>query len=679
MRRPNAGMGQSPRPEISMTELAEQASRVTDANRSIFADHFIAMMGGCGENPDDVWFDAYTRFDVPDLKKRFLKLARIELATAEDVEAGSAEFETTFVDDKGERFDGETCRSTMSEDVKTGIVFHDRGQTWFYGTDSAAGGAPRLTPLADQIPAGLSAALGERALTDVLPLEGEVHISRSGLLTRISPADLAEPQYSEELFLKARGEARAVRAREDAIAAIFDGVVTPERLAPLGEGFDLPISKKALGKHRRETIYQANETIFTELSAALMEAYRGAGYLKPIPNGRGRGIREVDAWNAWLAGEDLEAEWWMKSALRRTPAFSLLQQAFNSASVKLEMAKERALSPSGDVDPSGRLDFEVTAEDIAEETSQARIEARNAFMAEDLNDLRGQLEGHTCNVTGERLRMMGDLFAPVLGTYDKNYRLQPVPNIEVPKVARHLTINLPSGELVIADWFRIPGFTAAMNLLSGEQEGGFDINGGKGLDDRQRAYLEKAGIVIVQVGNSSPAAYEDTPGVFRMGQVYEDDDRFWDEDGNRTEVALPEETFRTCTDLWANTLADRARVVDVLMFSGRYEEREDAEKALTDYIEDAYGAHSVKIDAQELHLYLPTGAAHRSEGFENTFRVAGLEYGDWRHDQYLISTRPLEVDPALIEPCDWKEGGPDPEHRMFGTDPEIEEDNAVEP
>lgn len=431
MRRPNTAMEPSPRPEIVMSESAEILEGITDENRTKFINSFIANIGGCGEISDDAWFDAYTRFDTRHEKMRYLNLVRIELATPEDVRAGRAEFETTFVDDKGQRFDAQYCHASMKDEVQSGIVFLDRGQIWFYG---------------------------------------------------------------------------------------------------------------------------------------------------------------------------------------------------------------------------------------------AEIEARRNFMAEDLDGEMARMDDYSCNVTGEILHFMGDIFAPLLGTYDKNYRLQPVPVVKEPKVARHLTIGLPSGELVIADWFSIPGFTEAMDLLSGEANEHFDIYTGKGLDDRQRAYFEKAGIVIVQVGNTSPAAYEDTPGVFRMGHVYEDDDRFWHEDDSRTEADMPEAIFRTCNDLWANTFADRARVVDVLMFSGLYNEREDAERALTNYIDVACRAHSVKIDAQELHLYLPTAPAYKTKIFENTFRVVGLEYGDWRRDHYLISTRPLEVDPALLEPCDWKEGGPDGSRRSYVRD-----------
>lgn len=428
-------------------------------------------------------------------------------------------------------------------------------------------------------------------------------------------------------------------ATQARVAAICDRHLTRAALAPLIEISGFLETGKLFPAHGDWDRRKAVEDHIARLTQGLMEEMRAEGLLSPCPNNGPRDVAGITSWNAWLAGDLDPGDARARIDLERSPAFSVLSGKIVRASV--EITRPRDAGDAG-------LDAATRAIDSAIES------ARSTFIAG--HDPFGLRPGMQCRVTGEHLHLTGSFYAPVLGRYEAG-RMDPVPvpPIEAPKPVLHLEIALPSGRLAMADWFRAPGFKEGLETLCAEPAGGYEINSQAGLDARMRDYFEQAGIVIVQVGNSSPAAYPDRDGLWRMGRVDEDDERFWDEDGAPIGGGSPKPAWRTCTDLWANTFAAPERIVEVMMASGLHADRSAAEAALTRYCEETYGAEIVDLGIDRLHVYAPTGYGVHADAFAAAFEAAEIERRDWQEDAYVLSAKPLSVSPDILLEHHWVE------------------------
>jgi len=614
-------------------------------------------------------FDIFNRFSVG-TDRRMKRLSEIRIDTPWDIsdDRAAADFNpardilksVTFIDETGAAYDMVDCRSISQPAIHMGIVFQDEdGQVWFHGVQGRnISNYPNtdmiLKRLSSETPAGLQAALDGGPITDMMPFVGDIGIAAGDVLMQFTerstrpirdtdPATIGWNSYIE----RAQRAAADQIAREETIGRIFDEIVDVNKLQFLKEGLEYPIGKDVLSNHRRKTVYDTRSPI-NDMSEELMEAYRKAGYLSKCPNNGPRAIREMTKWDAWLSGKDLNV--YDKMTLGRAPGFDTLQKCLTAASVEVEMGIEKSLSPDGEVNYNDRVKFDLSEEDIDRELTLTIEKARAAFISETLDTLMSR-DTSTCQVTGKHLRIGGTLFAPVLTQFTADYKEEAAPVVETPKAALHFEIPLPTGELVMADWLRMEGFKEGLLARVGGDDF-YEINGAVGLDERMQDYFTKGGLAIVQVGNRSPYAYDDTKGVWRMGHI--DENHFYNEDGERNDLDMPLEAWTTCTDLWANVFADRSVMVDILMASGVYESREAADKALLEYVDESYGASINKIDADHLHVYAPTGHGFHTGSFVEKFRAEELEYGDWREDLYVLSAEPLTVDPEVVLEKAWE-------------------------
>lgn len=153
---------------------------------------------------------------------------------------------------------------------------------------------------------------------------------------------------------------------------------------------------------------------------------------------------------------------------------------------------------------------------------------------------------------------------------------------------------------------------------------------------------------------------------------------FWTEEGEKIGDGAPEPVWRTCTDLWANTFAAPERIVDVMMASGLYEARTEAEAVLETYCAQTHGAGIFDLGTEELHVYAPTGYGVHRDNFDTVFAAPEIPRLAWQENVYVLSTRPLGVDAELLLDHDWRE--PDfrqPRHAPAG--PEVEDDARFTP
>jgi len=440
-------------------------------------------------------------------------------------------------------------------------------------------------------------------------------------------------------------------AHEDLIEKALTGVVTDKACKAVlrADREDPKISLHARQKGRDRAL--------GKFSRAMLEALRTAGACAPCPNSFSREIPEIDAWNDWLEGKfDAVAEDDYETRSReryldRVP----LAGALGYLEIMVALDREKEIwerENPGEKFPYGSdrevhfdaQDFSDMASQLREDLLEVTIEGSSALHRAEL----------VSRQNGKRHGLTGHFLRPVLCSFDESLKRYPLalPSLDAQTPSlRHVELPLPSGRLAMADWFRIPGFSDAVEkICDGDL---YEINYADGIDARAKDYFEKMGIAIVQVGNTSPYAFQVQPGTWYMGHVHEDDDAYWNE-ADENIRPIPKGSWATCTDVWANTFADVAAIADVLMVSEQYETREAAIEAVESYCANEYGANIIEIDTPPLHLYMPPGHGGHKGDFDSVFHARGIAPFPASETQYVISTAPLDVDPDLFEVHNWR-------------------------
>ena len=455
-----------------------------------------------------------------------------------------------------------------------------------------------------------------------------------------------------------------INARQDKITGIVDRYFTVEAMSRLVPDMTAPIVDGLMPPYNDFERRKVYDDAIDDLTMGFMNELRQAGLCAPCPNNGPREVPSMTAWNAWLNGDfdddDLPFDRQMlKRYLMNAPAFDQVGVTFMRASMEVEDRIRHELRPGGSASSRNKNPVTIPAERIPEIFALARDVIRDSFEREEDRILIMRSENLRSSADSTSYELAGSFLTPVLALQAESYLDDPVPvePIDAPAYIRHMEIPMPSGVLVMADWFRIEGFNEGLETLCGADD--YDINTSKGLDQRARDYFEKAGIAIVQVGNTSPRAITDTPGIWRMGFFDEDHEAFWTEAGEPSELAQPETPWSTCTDLWANTFADRETVISVLMASETYADRKAASDALDQYIDTTYGAHAIDLGVSSLHLYAPTGAGIHKSNFHALFTPEELDKPEWIEDYYVLSEGALTLSPDLLEETPWVAPCPD--------------------
>lgn len=593
-------------------------------------------------------------------KSRFEKIApdstRLLLTSGKTVHVG-------LTDQNGDLHGVNLLQKRRFGKRMTGVLVKDsKDRLWFCGGPESSntaitgdeplrrirGSGNPLMNVAESVRRGASF-----SLADASPMIGKFEIFLDDIVCvkQASPvSSLQRTALNDALLEHVGGRIEEEVAREARIADLVMRHVTDEKLSILlGDISGKSITGMMPAHDDRERRARFDHAL-REAAIAMMIDLREAGLLAPCPNNGPREVSPLKAWNAFLEGKlDKDQEKaslndrMMRQRLMRAPAFALLEKIMISASVDLS-SEMRGLTKDGNI-PISR---------IPDLFASIREMTVDSFSTEDPHTLLLGHEGLRGNSDGSQYQLAGSFLKPVLAMPSASLHDAPVPlpPLEEPKYIRHLELDMPSGVLVIADWFRIKGFNEGLKALI-ERDDDHDLNTSAGLDARARDYFEKAGLGIVQVGNTSPDCYSGGDGIFRMGRFDEDHEDFWTENGEPSDLECPTRIFSTCTDLWANSFCDREAAISILEASGEYATRLAASEALESYVSETYGASQIDLETDTLHLYVPTGPGLHKGNFHQIFRADEIEQTEWMQDQYILSTKPLSVDPALLEDCDW--------------------------
>lgn len=334
-----------------------------------------------------------------------------------------------------------------------------------------------------------------------------------------------------------------------------------------------------LGQRDDSAEYQARKTawldqlhVFEAAIGSFLEFKRDAGELAHIPFIDERKLKWGDQWNRFI---DRTPDRWDRTAS--------LCEGMGLTPMSLANCKRKDAAEGPTLDAS-------YAYLVASINDGVGIEPRSAYS--------------TCDRTGTTFFMqMQSGWKPRYGTFDDRHDLVHLTHgVEGLKI-QHQVIPVPSGELLINDWFRIPAFTEAVkpvkytsvNELSGRWA--------------TSAHYGQLGFASVYVGDGMPS-------VMRQGDALMIGAVDFDIDAQDEPAGA---LGRVCTDLHWATLIDREVLTAIV---AKTEGREAAEKQVAALLEEyAHTTITVRLPpGSELHIY---HCEH--EGLQKSFQCDGVD------------------------------------------------------
>jgi hypothetical protein len=345
---------------------------------------------------------------------------------------------------------------------------------------------------------------------------------------------------------------------------------------------------------RREAYQKMRTEIMAPAVIGFLKQLREDGKLERIANAEGRAFYFLNAWNGWFDNSEDFQEY-------PDHTFRAIANQFDHRAIFRPVYQ-------------GRKDIEAGAD------PETVWKAAYAQVIETMNkgdfpywDSSGSI---TCTRTDEHLALDIEGWKITLGGYDKNYDFVPfsAPAQEI-GIVEH-AFEVKTGNLLIADWFRIDEFSKAVDDYDGPS-----INSEKGRIMQALHYAEKHGFLSVSVGNTCPRVFS-VDGTLVIGRC--DDDEV--EDASLGMV---------CTDLWWATIIERERLVEIVAQSV---DSEKAEQLVADYLAEHDLITEVKVEPGTYHLYFD---GDRGE-FHNKFHSDDLDLGEIE-PMFVLSNRKLEL------------------------------------
>ena len=336
--------------------------------------------------------------------------------------------------------------------------------------------------------------------------------------------------------------------------------------------------------------------VFQSSVLAFLKARAADGELKPIPFCEGRRLAFADAWNRLVA--------------QSTPGPHDEHRLVSGCGL-------RALWVANDADP----DDPGPSMERAYESLVARLN--------DGSHIEPGSAYGDCAVTGNVYYLeMGSGWKPRYGTFDAKHDFVPLTSGPPAPAVAHVSIPVPSGQLLVADWFRIEGFTDAVDV--GDQDGRKSLNTAAGCREATDRYAMH-GLMSVSVGNTSPSVF------VRNGQFLVASAEF-DEESGDDRVLAGENLGSITTDLWWVSAIDREVLTSLIAQSVS---EEVARARVASFIEE-WGCTTVSLPpGSTLHVYHVD-----EEGLQGRFRCADVDDSGCDPLYLVASLNPLEWEEA---------------------------------
>lgn len=234
-------------------------------------------------------------------------------------------------------------------------------------------------------------------------------------------------------------------------------------------------------------------------------------------------------------------------------------------------------------------------------------------------------DGDVCYITSQNIRYILKDWKVNAGLYNRHDRENLLPPIIPDKPCVKInTIKLETGNLLIADWFRIEEFTKTVDDNTN------NICHINGRENEQKRFAEEFNFFSVNVGNSSPTIYEQD-GTMAFGYI--NDEKFESYDEYKLVENQYNDLGSVCTNLWNVTVIEKENLIKIIASKIGYEE---AVKEVDEYLKEN-DVKILKVEPGEYYCY----------SCGNNFKKHIAEYdtpGDMITDPlFVLSDRLLEL------------------------------------
>lgn len=321
------------------------------------------------------------------------------------------------------------------------------------------------------------------------------------------------------------------------------------------------------------------DSAFEAAVLSYLLAKGAAGELSPVPFCEGRGLGFVTSWGRLAAGEPLR-----------------------------------------------QFDDEVLTENMSSLASMAVITGKSyAELIESVHAGMPLMAAGECQVTGFPVRVRLVDWTPVPGCFmPVDDRLVWTEMTEGPPEAsvRHLELLAPSGELLLADWFRLEGFDEIVSELTSDRGG---VSSAHGQEAASALYATRAGFMSVAASDQDASVVVRVDGRIEIGvRASEEDAPILD----GTEVGVLD------SDLWWVSAIDRLVLTDLL---ARKAGPEVALARVAKYVESG-GPTVVRVPpGTTLHVYFES-----QHHLQKRYSAPGVNASGFERLYAVVSPEPLE-------------------------------------
>jgi len=242
------------------------------------------------------------------------------------------------------------------------------------------------------------------------------------------------------------------------------------------------------------------------------------------------------------------------------------------------------------------------------------------------------LSGFKCSNNGMLILPEMDQWNPKffkLGSKIRDITPLTMDDVFVPKI-EHVEINVPSGELLVADWFRLEQFNTIINELKDENDR-IDLNSAKGISDKTKL-MASINMAHVYVGNTCPSVKKTADDLIIVCAT-----NYYDDDIEQMSDNMDiDHSWNICTDLWWASLIDKQTLIDLLSQRMTLEE---ATKEVNDYLNKNKDTPIINVKPGTYHLYF----TDHYEKFSSRFESQELDISSLGSPYLLFSPKPIPL------------------------------------
>ena len=226
-----------------------------------------------------------------------------------------------------------------------------------------------------------------------------------------------------------------------------------------------------------------------------------------------------------------------------------------------------------------------------------------AMMSGDFDDE----DSEKCQNTGVKVGLQLKGWQPLLGERvfesGNSFRSSFVPldfsHLKVPGI-EEVILNIPSGQLWCADWFRVEELTALDKALEKASSLDLDIDSSRGTLNKSLEFHKNFGGMHIFVGNSSPSFVQEN-NIAMIANINEDETPFHRASGLQ-------QSSRITTDLWWVTMVD-PQVLEEKLQEHWKNEPGKAQKVM-EKLHAQVGKEIIKVDVKPGNYHVYFSAHH---------------------------------------------------------------------